>query len=95
MSVSQRARADLATRNSQLAGVAPMKNGTRFGATSQQHLTDATHGRFKDSDQTQCLKSREMALWALDKKRQFSPFLWDRTCSLINSADALSGMWHC
>src|SRR6516162_9655051 len=75
MSVSPRARADLATRNSQLAGVAPMKNGARFGATSQPDPTDATHGRLKDSDLARCFKRREMALWAPDKKRQFSPFL--------------------
>ena len=75
MSVSPRARADLATCNSQLAGVAPMKNGARFCATSQPDPTDATHGRLKDSDLARCLKRREMALWALDKKRQFSPFL--------------------
>jgi hypothetical protein len=75
MSVLPRARADLATRNSQLAGVAPTKNGARFGATRQQDPTDVTHGRLKDSDLEPCLKRREMALWALEKKRQFSPIL--------------------
>jgi hypothetical protein len=53
-----------------------MKNGARFGATSQPDPTDATHGRLKGSDLARCLKRREMALWALAKKRQFSPFLW-------------------
>jgi hypothetical protein len=52
-----------------------MKNGARFGATSQSDLTDVSHGRLKDSDLARCLKHREMALWALDKKRHFSPFL--------------------
>ena len=79
MSVSPRARADLATPNSQLAGVAPMKNGARFGATSHPDPTDVTHGRLKDSDLARCLNRREMALWALEKKRQFSPFFRDGT----------------
>jgi hypothetical protein len=52
-----------------------MKNGARFGATSQQDPTDVTYGRLKDSDLERRLKRREMALWALAKKRQFSPFL--------------------
>jgi hypothetical protein len=52
-----------------------MKNGARFGTTSQPDPTDATHGRLKGSDLARCLKPREMALWALEKKRQFSPFL--------------------
>jgi hypothetical protein len=56
-----------------------MKNGARFGATSQQDPTDVTHGRLKDSDLERGLKRREMALWALAKKRQFSPFLWGGT----------------
>jgi len=38
---------------------------------------DATHGRLKGSDLARRLKCREMALWALEEKRQFSPFLWD------------------
>src|SRR6516225_2539345 len=66
-------------RDSQLAGVAPMKNGARFGATRQPDPTDVTHGRLKDSDPARCLKRREMALRALEKKRRFSPFLWYRT----------------
>jgi hypothetical protein len=56
-----------------------MKNGARFGATSHPDPTDATHGRLKDSDLARCLKPREMALWVLEKKRQFSPFLWGGT----------------
>ena len=74
MSVSPRARADPATRNSQLAGVAPMKNGAQFGASSHPDPTDATHGRLKDSDLARCLKRREMALWAPDEKRHFRHF---------------------
>jgi hypothetical protein len=72
---------------SQLAGGAPMKNGARFGGTSQPDPTDATHGRLKGSDLARCLKRREMSLWALEKKRQFSPFLWDRiySCSWATS----------
>jgi hypothetical protein len=56
-----------------------MKNGARFGATRQPDPTDVTHGRLKDSDPARCLKRREMALRALEKKRRFSPFLWYRT----------------
>jgi hypothetical protein len=56
-----------------------MKNGARSGATSQPDPTDATLGKFKASDLARCLKRREMAFWALDKKRQFSPFLRDGT----------------
>jgi hypothetical protein len=56
-----------------------MKNGARFGATSQPDPMHATHGRLKVSDLARCLKRREMALWALGEKRQFSPFLWDGT----------------
>jgi hypothetical protein len=56
-----------------------MKNGARFGATSQPDPMDVTLGRLKDSDLARCLKRREMALWALEKKRQFSPFLSDGT----------------
>jgi hypothetical protein len=66
-------------RNSLLACVAPMKSGARFGASSQPDPVDATHGRLKDSDLARYLKRREMALWALEKKRQISPFLWDGT----------------
>jgi hypothetical protein len=55
-----------------------MKNGARFGVISQPDPMDAKHGRLKSSDLAQCLKSRETAVWAPEKKRQFSPFLWDR-----------------
>jgi hypothetical protein len=56
-----------------------MKTGARFGATSQPDPTVATHGRLKDSDLARRLKRREMARWALERKRQFSPFLWAGT----------------
>jgi hypothetical protein len=52
-----------------------MKNGARFGATSQPDPTDATHCRLQVFDLARCLKRREVALWALEEKRQFSPFL--------------------
>jgi hypothetical protein len=56
-----------------------MKDGARSGAASHPDPMDATHGRLKVSDLARCLKRREMAFWALDKKRQFSPFLWNGT----------------
>jgi hypothetical protein len=60
---------------SQLAGGAPVKNGAPPGATSQPDPTDITHGRLKGFDLARCFKRREVALWALEKKRQISPFL--------------------
>jgi hypothetical protein len=63
-----------------------MKNGARFGATSQPDPTDVTHGRFMDSDLARCLNRREMALWAVEKKRQFTPFLSDGTPKDLGTA---------
>jgi hypothetical protein len=63
-----------------------MKNGARLGATSHPDPTDATHGRLEGSDQARCLKLREMALSALEKKRQFSPFLGDGTSRDLGTA---------
>jgi hypothetical protein len=84
--------ADLATRDSQLAGVAPMKNGARFGATCQPDPMDATHGRLKVFDLARSLNRREMALWALVKKRQFSPFRWDGTNRLPEAVERTAPM---
>jgi hypothetical protein len=66
-----------------------MKNGARFGATSQPDSMDATHSRLKVSDLARRLKRREMALWAPEEKRQFSPFLWGGTSHHVSPFEGL------